>query len=149
MQTKIAGFLTANESFRLQDLSLLVMRILFGLSMMLQHGLSNLRGFSEYADKYHDPIGLGSRNSMILMIFAEFFCAIAVSIGLLTRFALVPLIFGLSVAFFVYHASHPFEHKELAYLYLSAFLVLLLSGPGRFSADALIFGKEKKGEFEK
>lgn len=144
MQNSFQIYLLNDENKFLKDFGLLAMRLLFGLAMVYQHGFSNLMGFAEFADKYHDPIGLGSRTSMLLMIFAEFICAIAVSLGFLTRLALIPLIFGLSVAFFVYHANHPFEHKELAFLYLSAFLGLMFLGPGRFSVDALLFQKNIK-----
>ena len=141
MQKKIQRILISNENSWFTDAGLLLIRVTFALSMIIQHGLVNLVGFSEFASRYHDPIGLGSRNSMVLMIFAEVFCASAVLLGFLTRLALIPLIFGLSVAFFIYHAAHPFEHKELAYLYLSAFLALLFLGPGRFSIDEVCFGK--------
>lgn len=130
----------------MRDFALLLMRLLFGLSMMLAHGLGILQGFSEYADKYANPIGLGSRLSMALMIFAEFFCALAVVLGLFTRLALIPLIIGMSVAFFIYHGSHSFDKKELSYLYLSAFTVLFLLGPGRFSLDAILFNRKNKEE---
>lgn len=144
MKDKLQTFVLHSENKILNDLGLLATRLLFGFAMVFQHGLGNLMGFSEYADKYPDPIGLGSKTSMVLMIFAEFFCAIAVSLGFLTKLALIPLIFGLSIAFFVYHAGQTFEQKELAYLYLSAFVVLMFLGAGRFSLDAFLFKKNNK-----
>ena len=63
--------------------------------------------------------------------------------GLLTRLALIPLVIGFAVAFFVHHAADPFAGKELAYLYLSAFGFLLLTGPGRYSIDARLFARAR------
>ncbi|NJM53950.1 MAG: DoxX family protein [Blastocatellia bacterium] len=82
------------------------------------------------------------------MIFAEFFCALAVTLGLLTRLAVIPLIFGMSVAFFVYHGSHSFDKKELSYLYLTAFTVIFFLGAGRFSLDEILFNRKSKEEME-
>lgn len=122
------------------DLGLLVARLMFGGTMMLAHGWVKLSGFSEMATKFGDPIGLGPRPSHILATFAEFFCAILVMTGFLTRLATIPLITTMSVAFFIVHRADPFMRKELALLYLSAWTVLLLTGPGRFSVDYMIGG---------
>ncbi|MCI0625547.1 MAG: DoxX family protein [Acidobacteria bacterium] len=125
----------------LHDLAVLGFRLIFALTMAMNHGRGTLAGFPEHAAEYPDPLGLGGHVSMALMVFAEFFCALAVAAGFLTRLALIPLVFGMSVAFFLFHAADPFSRKELAFLYLSAFTLLALTGPGRFSLDYLIFSK--------
>ena len=123
-----------------RDFGLLVLRA--GLAVtMLTHGWSKLQGFSEGAASFPDPIGVGPTLSMALVIFAEFFCAIAVLAGFLTRLAVIPIAFTMVIAFFVIHAADPLQQKELAWVYLVGFAALLLTGPGRLSIDGLIRGR--------
>lgn len=134
--------------------SLAVLVLRFGLSLaMLSHGLSKLADFSELWSKFPDPLGFGSGLSLILAIFAEVFCSIAILLGLLTRLSILPLITTMSVAFFVVHRTDDFGgSKELALVYLVGFIAIFLSGPGMFSFDNLIgrhFSKKKTPETEK
>jgi putative oxidoreductase len=121
-------------------LGLLIMRIAFAGTIALLHGLPKLLDFSNKMHSFPDPIGIGSVASLTLTVSAEFLCAILVLVGIFTRFAVVPLIICMAVAFFVVHASDPFVKKELAFLYLAGFSAILAAGPGRFSADGLFRG---------
>ena len=62
-------------------LGLVVLRVTAGLTMLLGHGWGKLTGFSEMAATFPDPIGLGSRISLGLTVFAEVFCSIALIVG--------------------------------------------------------------------
>jgi len=76
--------------------------------------------------------------SLILILIAEVGCSLLILLGLFTRLATLPSIFGMSIAFFVIHAGMPFAAKELAGIYLMLYIVILLMGPGRYSADYII-----------
>lgn len=128
----------------LRDVALFLLRLGFGLTMALSHGRSTLVGFLEDPSRYPDPLGLGPQLSMGLMAFSELACALAVAAGLLTRLALVPLVLGMGTAFFVYHAGDPFGARELALLYLTVWVVLLVAGPGRLSCDHLLLGRSSR-----
>ncbi len=54
---------------------------------------------------------------------------------------------NMAVAFVCVHKGILFgEHSgELAFLYLMAYVVLFLAGPGRISADKVFFGKIQPG----
>ncbi len=106
--------------------------------MMLTHGWAKIANFSENLSTFRDPIGLGPAVSLQLAIFAEFFCAILLAMGFLTRLSLVPLIITMSVAAFIAHADDPFSSKEKSLLFLLIFIVLLFLGPGKYSVDAQI-----------
>ncbi|HSR50075.1 MAG TPA: DoxX family protein [Acidobacteriota bacterium] len=136
----------ALSSSSASDLGLLLLRVCVGLSMALTHGRGTLTGLLNGEASFPDPLGLGPTLSMTLMAVAEFFCALAVVLGLATRLACIPLVIGLGVAFFIFHAGDPFGHKELAYLYLCVFAALALSGPGRWSVDAWLL---RRLEFHK
>jgi putative oxidoreductase len=105
--------------------------------MAAGHGWAKLTGFAEMAERFPDPLGLGSPTmSLALTVFAEFFCATAVVLGLATRFAAVPLVVTMVVAALLIHADDPFAKKELALLYAVPFITLIFTGAGKFSVDA-------------
>lgn len=117
-------------------------RLLFGLSMALTHGRGTLAGLLRDASSFPDPLGIGPELSMALMAFAEFFCALLIAAGLFCRLALLPLIAGMGTAALVFHHGDPFHERELALLYLGAFAMLVLLGPGKYSIDHLLFGRQ-------
>ncbi|MBW3467683.1 DoxX family protein [Arthrospiribacter ruber] len=106
--------------------------------MMITHGWSKISNFSNNLTTFRDPIGLGPAVSLQLAIFAEFFCAILLAIGFLTRLSLIPLIFTMGVAAFIVHADDPFSTQEKSLLFLLIFVVLMFLGPGKYSVDAQI-----------
>jgi len=116
------------------NLSILVLRLVFGISM-ITHGWPKFQKAISGNFKFGDPIGLGPEISLILAVFAEFICSILVIIGLGTRMATIPLMTTMSVAFFIVHGDDGFGSKEKSLLFLGAFLVLFLSGPGKYSID--------------
>lgn len=117
-----------------QDLGLLILRLLSG-SVLLTHGYPKFQKIMQGDLKFGNPLGLGEIPSLYLSTFAEFLCAILVIIGLYTRLALIPLMINMSVAFFIVHSADAFGIKELALLFLGMFIVLFLTGPGRYSVD--------------
>lgn len=130
---------------RLQTLTssigLLILRVSFG-GLMLVHGIPKLTGFAEKADKFPDPLGMGSQLSLISAIGAEVGCAALLIVGLATRLAALPLAFTMLVAVSMVHGSDPWAKKELAVVYLCAYLCLFFTGAGRFSLDQIIFTKK-------
>ncbi|MET0462453.1 MAG: DoxX family protein [Chitinophagaceae bacterium] len=119
------------------NFSLLVLRVASG-AMMIPHGYGKLMKFSSMSSKFSDPFHIGSTLSLSLTIFAEFFCAALIVLGLLTRFACIPLIIAMSVAVFIAHKGDVFDTAQMAALFLTIFIGILFVGPGRFSVDALI-----------
>jgi putative oxidoreductase len=125
------------------NFALLVLRLWIGFEMLLVHGLDKLTHFNVYSQKFLDPFGIGPVASLALSVFAEFFVSILIILGLLTRWSALVLIINMTVAFIGVHkaALSGQGSGELAFLYLMAYVVLFLAGPGRFSADKILFGK--------
>ena len=136
----------SDHQFQTQPMaiSLLILRVGVGLMMALGHGWGKLSTYSTMVDQWADPIGLGSGLSLTLAVFAEFFCSLALVLGLMTRAAVIPLIVTMLVAVFIVHADDPFQKQELGLMYLVSYLTLLLTGAGRYSLDAVIGKKLKK-----
>lgn len=123
-----------------RDFGLLLLRVAFGVLMLL-HGWGKLQDLIGGGGAgFPDPLGVGPQLSLAMAVFAEFFCALALVLGFVTRLALVPLIATMAVAFFLVHGGDPFDQRELALIYLAAFVGLLFTGPGRYSLDAT-FGR--------
>jgi len=117
--------------------ALFLLRIAFGGLMLVNHGWGKLTNFSAMSGKFADPFGIGMTTSLALTVFAEFFCAAFIVLGLFTRLAAIPLVIAMAVAFFYAHKGN---HKEgeMALLYLTTFLAILIAGPGKASVDRLI-----------
>lgn len=117
------------------DLGLLVLRV--GVSaLMLTHGFPKLIQLIEgNTAVVGDPIGVGSLVSSILVIISEVIAPVLILIGLKTRLAAIPAAITMAVAAFMVHGADPLAKKEMALLYLIAFVAIALMGAGRFSID--------------
>jgi len=125
------------------DFGLLLLRV--GTSLMLvSHGWSKVTHFSERLNSFADPIGLGPSVSLQLVIFAEFFCAIFLILGFMSRIILIPMIINMAVMTFIVQAGNGFDKQELPMIYLLVFIVLLLLGPGKISLDGKILKKRSR-----
>lgn len=119
------------------SLALFLLRIASG-GLMIPHGYDKLKKFSEYAPGFTDPLHIGSSLSLSLVIFAEFFCAILIVLGLLTRLTTVPLIINMAVVVFIAHKGEIFGKGEHGALYLAIYIAILFVGAGKFSLDKMI-----------
>jgi putative oxidoreductase len=134
------------------NFALFVLRVWIGLEMCLLHGADKLMHFNKYAAMpFADPFGIGPSASLALSVFAEFFASLLLVLGLFTRFGALVLIINMTVAFITaHHGALTGAHGgELAFVYLLVYVVIFLAGPGRFSADKLLFGKNSTTKLQK
>jgi putative oxidoreductase len=117
--------------------ALLLLRLGLGI-LIVKHGYDKIAHFNTLQYKFMNFMNMGSTVSLILVIFAEFFCGILLILGLFTRFACVPLIIGMCVALFVVHNGDFFGKGETDALYITGFITVLFAGPGRVSIDRMI-----------
>jgi len=123
---------------QLTELAFLALRITLGL-LMLTHGWPKLETLlSGDPIRFADPIGIGKTASLILTVFAEFFCSALLVLGLLTRIAAIPLIITMIVAVFVVHGGDPIGKRELGLLYLFGYVAIFAHGSGPYSFDRLL-----------
>ena len=120
------------------NFTMLLMRVAFGAMILFNHGLPKLTKFGSMQSSFFDPFGIGSKWALILVIFAEVFCAILLIIGLFSRFAVIPLIITMCIVIFLANKGEPLNKLELPILFLSGFVAVLLAGPGRLSVDGII-----------
>ena len=115
-------------------IGLLILRVGFSVGLMT-HGYGKFLRVLEGNFKFSDPIGIGSSASLILASFGEFIAPIFIIIGWKTKlFSIFPALTML-VAFVLAHDGDPFSKKEKAFVYLVAFVVIYLTGPGKYAVD--------------
>jgi putative oxidoreductase len=132
---KIFSTRTSDSAF---SFATLLLRLGAGSLMMMDHGLDKLMHFSQKSGSFADPFHTGSTTALAMTVFAEFFCAAFIVLGLFTRLACIPLIIAMSVALFYAHKGEFFGAGESAGLYLICFLAILFFGPGKASIDPFI-----------
>ena len=130
------------------SLIILAFRILFGI-LLMTHGYQKFAQFETLKDNFPDPIGIGSELSLALAIFGELICSAAFILGLLYRLVMIPMLITMGVAFFIIHGNDPFANKELAFIYLTVFLIMYLAGPGKYAIDSIINDKFIRDKREK
>ncbi len=125
-----------NTHNTITSIALVILRIAFA-GMLAIHGWGKLSNFEVTAQMFAP---MGGTIAAVLAIFAEFFCALGVVVGLLYKLALIPMIINMSVAFFIAHGAKLTgeQNGEMAFLYLIVFVVLILTGPGKFALDNIL-----------
>lgn len=125
-------------------LGLLLLRVVLGVAMM-KHGWGKIQNPFGWMDKGGKPSAIPDV-LQALAALAEFGGGAALVIGMLTPLACLGIIFTMLGAKFIAHGSDPWINLvpggrswEVASLYLLGATALLLTGPGRFSIDALLF----------
>jgi len=129
--------LTTNYSAGAFNTAMLLMRLVFGI-LLMNHGYGKLAHFNETAQHMPSLFGMSGTITTALVVFAEFFCALFVVLGLFTRLACIPVIICMAYALFKSHNGDVFGQGEMASLYLSAYFVFLIIGPGKVSVDGMI-----------
>lgn len=125
---------------RYADAGLLILRFTSGFFMAYVHGWDKLANFTEYSKDFYDFLGLGFTISLGLAVFSEFFCGLFLMVGLGTRLAAFPLFITMAVIVFDLNWGNKVYEYESALLYMINYLILCLTGAGRYSLDYKFFG---------
>lgn len=124
--------------FNQPDLGLLIFRVCIGLTMAFAHGLGKMPPPEQLVT------GVESMGFPLPVLFAwaaslsEFLGGVLLAVGILTRLSAAFLGITMAVAAFVAHAQDPFQTKEMALLYLFSCVLLLLTGPGKYSLSRFL-----------
>ena len=124
----------------MNNIALLILRVVFAGSMLYGHGLSKFNKLvngliSDGNLSFANPIGIGEIPTLILAVFSEFLAPIFIIFGYKTKlFSFFPAA-TMFVAAFIVHMGDPFGKVEKALLFLAVFVILMLTGPGKYSMD--------------
>ncbi|RFS18100.1 DoxX family protein [Emticicia sp. C21] len=120
------------------SLAIFLLRLGFA-GLLATHGYDKLQSFLAGDHDFPDPLNVSPVVSHGLTVFAEFFCSLLLIMGLFTRLASAVLIICMLVIAFIVHGADPLGDKEQALLYFIGFLVIFLTGPGKYSLDARFY----------
>jgi len=129
--------LSINYSANAFNFAVLVFRICIG-TLMMHHGYQKLVHFGNWQQQLGDVTGMGATASLCLFIFAEFFCALFLILGLFTRFSLIPLMICAAISLVQLHHKNIFGNGETDLLYLASYFLLIFIGPGKISVDGMM-----------
>ena len=131
-------FGTAVRDNRTFDIGTLILRLIFGLSMALGHGMGKLPASEKFVEGLQN-MGLPFPGLLAWCAgLSEFAGGLCLAIGLLTRPSAAFLAITMAVAFFIRHAADPFKTKELALLYFGFSIAMIFLGSGRLALDEFI-----------
>jgi putative oxidoreductase len=117
-------------------LALFVLRVWLGLSMISLHGLGKLQKLLNGDFNFGNPIGIGSKPTLILAVAIEVLASLFLVLGFCGRLAALLLAIMLGVAFVQYHhMKFGNPGSELAFIYMAGFLTLVLAGTGKYGLD--------------
>ena len=103
--------------------------------MLYGHGLGKLNRLLEGNLSFSNPLGIGEIPTLILAVFSEFLAPIFIIIGYKTKFFSFFPAATMFVAAFIVHLGDPFGKIEKALLFLTVFVILMMTGPGKYSID--------------
>ena len=109
-------------------------------------GYLKISAYDQMLSMMGDPIGIGTKLSLVLVIFAELFCGFFVAIGFLTRLTVIPILIVMIVVLFVVHIKDQFVMIQLPFVYWLLCFVIFILGSGRFSADYILFGRKSQAQ---
>ena len=143
---KLASFLFNPGTYASNvNIALLILRVVIGI-FMLTHGAGKFHKLflSDEPIQFADPLGIGAVASLVLVVFAEFFCSILLIFGLGTRIASITLFINMIIIAFIIHINDGFGKQEFALLYALPYLTITLIGAGKHSLDYLIMKTKKR-----
>ena len=137
MNKGLSVFMNVMLSECCSNFARLFLRVFIGV-LMLSHGIAKIENFDLMVDTFPDPLGMGRAISLTLILLAEVGCSILLVVGLMTRLAVLPLIFGMVIATFFTYPVITLSNIELPMLYLGIYITILMLGPGKCSIDYLL-----------
>ncbi len=124
------------------DVAILITRIT-AAALMLSHGLPKLGMlFAGNGNQFPAVLGMSGELSLTLAVFAEVICSVFILFGLGTRLAVVPLIITMLVAVLYIHSADPFAKQEPGIQFLILYVILFITGSGKYSLDYLLQRKQ-------
>lgn len=138
--------MSSKGSGAMTSLGISLLRVITGI-VFVAHGwrkvMAGMDQVSGALEGYGVPAPLPSA---FLVTAVELVCGAALTLGLRTRWAVIPPAIAMTVALLIVHLPHGFflpEGFEYTLMLLTALVTILLTGPGAVSIDRFLKGGKK------
>jgi putative oxidoreductase len=121
------------------NVALLIFRILLSIELFRVHGLKKFRLENGQKEHVPNPLHLPEQLNGLVATFSDTVVPVLVILGVATRLAVLPTIGVTAIGYFVVHRNDPVEIRDVPFMYTLCFLFLLAVGPGTYSLDTYLF----------
>jgi len=115
--------------------AMLLFRILLALELFRVHGLKKFRVQNGQREQVPNPLHLPQNLNNFVATFSDTVVPFLLMAGIGTRLVILPTIGVTAIGYFVVHRKDSLEVRDVPYMYTLSLLLLLLLGPGLYSAD--------------
>ncbi|GAA3933826.1 DoxX family membrane protein [Chitinophaga oryziterrae] len=135
----IKDLLYSDAGSNMNNIALLVYRILLGFELFRVHGLKKFRLENGQKEHVPNPLHLPDKLNGLVATFSDTVVPFLLMLGVCTRLILLPVIGVTAIGYFVVHRRDSAEVRDVPYMYTISFLFLLITGAGTYSIDHLLF----------
>lgn len=136
MRQKISDWI---ERYKCMDLGMLYMRMVLGGSLLL-HNIGKMQNYNEIINSYPSLLYINNTASFVIVTVVEVLLAVLLMMGLWVRFSAMVMAAGMIWVLF----SLGFPAGELELLYASTYILLVITGGGLYSFDAIVLPRKGK-----
>ena len=122
----------------INNIALLVFRILIAVELFRVHGMKKFRVENGEREHVPNPLHLPEKLNGLVATFSDTVVPFFIILGLGTRLFILPTIGVTAVGYFVVHRKDSLEVRDVPYTYTVTLLFLLALGAGTYSLDHYI-----------
>lgn len=122
----------------INNIALLVFRILIAVELFRVHGMKKFRVENGEREHVPNPLHLPEKVNGLVATFSDTVVPFFIILGLGTRLFILPTIGVTAVGYFVVHRKDSLEVRDVPYIYTVTLLFLLALGAGTYSLDHYI-----------
>jgi len=130
--------LASDAGSELNNIALLIFRILLALELFRVHGMKKFRVENGQREHVPNPLHLPEKLNAMVATFSDTVVPFLIMLGIGTRLVILPTIGVTAVGYFVVHRNDSLEVRDVPYMYTLSLLFLLALGAGTYSADHYI-----------
>jgi putative oxidoreductase len=131
----IKQLLYSDVGSALNNVALLVFRILLALELFRVHGMKKFRVENGQREHVPNPLGLPDKLNGMVATFSDTVVPFLIMLGVGTRLAVLPAIGVTAIGYFVVHRKDSLEVRDVPYMYTLCLLFILALGAGTYSID--------------
>lgn len=135
METIIKTLLYSDLGSQMNNIIVLIFRVLLMLELFRVHGMKKFRVENGEREHVPNPLHLPEKLNALVATFADTVVPFLVVFGVGTRLVLLPTIGVTAIGYFVVHRNDTLEARDVPYMYTLSLLLLWAVGPGTYSFD--------------